>query len=149
MSNKLAVTPIPAHLEGRSTEGGPTSGSYLTIVFNPTDLGNTEANVLYEIAAPCDMRLMEATCWSQVVTSDPQWQVLHNAVAVVAQNNMAASATADTVAAADLVAAARNVSKGQGIRIRLDSDGGDDATNISIALTYYVRGHVVADADDD
>ena len=124
----------------------PKLYSIVTPTFTVDDVAINET-VTFDWIAPASGRFLEASIRTQTTTSDPTWAVTNatDSTNIVAAENMPASATTRTVAAASLTN--RNFDKGDVIRVQIVADAVDDvAEGVCVVLTAVLTDHVVAAA---
>jgi len=153
--------PQTGRSENQGTVSGPRPGTYVVI---PVTVGGELAATVYPGAAtfikyvPLHFacRVMEVSFMAEVTATvgAHTWAVQNGGAAgsgttdIVAANSVPASATVETFAAAALTN--RNCAKGDILRFRLaGTNAGDITTRGVITVTVWVRGHVVANPNDD
>lgn len=163
---------LPGHMVvGRGSFSGPVIGNYVTIPFGPKSLaaGGTGTDVpFFGFIAPCDMRI-ERISWNCRTASlanvslqfykDPTdfdassgaTALLTAAIDLDASSGANGSSYAEAAAggATTLVAAARNISKGDRVFAGYTYDVNGTLTDAAVMFTCFITGHINADPAND
>jgi hypothetical protein len=161
------VPELPGHMVvGRGASPGPNIGGYAFLPYGPVNVIAAQTDLFVGgFIAPCDMRL-ERISWGAAST------VAHSSVTFVKNTSFAASGgTALVTAAIDLdassgadlndyaeigtggattlVAAARNISKGDFVGAYVTTDGTGTLTTFQVCFVVFVTGHVNTNSVND
>jgi len=143
--------PLPAHLHKRGMHGGPVGGAYLTFNISKEAIaaGQTDLEV-GAIALPCDCRVMEvavSTTSSAGGASRATFQLTDGTNDLISADPLVVTASSQVItptSTQSLVAAQRTRSKGDRLQLDVTTVASEVVADLNVAITVYVRNHVVA-----
>lgn len=151
MGNVPSLSPMPAHLRGRASMGGPVTGSYIMLTGYFEDVAATKDEEI-RVIAPCDMQIVEASISVIAVSGAGVTATIQIAgISLISALTLVAGVdTAFTPGGANkLVEVVRDIAKGDNIKFKCNQHATESAEGVSFSLTCIVLGHVAALATED